>query len=72
MTISTDTTWTQNYTCDNVIVNNSAVLTFDSVGAGNVNTDMFNAIKYALGKKIPVVITRNMELSFTETKYQII
>lgn len=29
----------------------------DAVGAGNVNAKMFDAIKYAIGKNIPVVIT---------------
>ena len=32
-------------------------LVVEAVGAGNVNAEMFKAIKYALGKKIPVVIT---------------
>lgn len=28
----------------------------EGVGAGNVNKDVFHAIKYALSKKIPVVV----------------
>jgi L-asparaginase len=32
-------------------------LVVEAVGAGNVNKDMFEAIKYAMGKGIPVVIT---------------
>jgi len=35
-------------------------LIVESVGAGNVNKDMFEAIKYAISKGIPVVITTNV------------
>jgi len=35
-------------------------LVVEAVGAGNVNKDMFEAIKYAIGKGIPVVITTNV------------
>ena len=31
-------------------------LVIDGVGAGNVNKDVFHAIKYALSKKVPVVV----------------
>ena len=35
----------------------AAGIVIDGVGAGNVNAATYEAIKYALGKKIPVVIT---------------
>lgn len=35
-------------------------LVVEAVGAGNVNKDMFKAIKYAIGKGIPVVITTSV------------
>lgn len=37
--------------------NGAKGIVVDAVGAGNVNENTFEAIQYALGKKIPVVIT---------------
>ena len=35
-------------------------LVIDGVGAGNVNAQTYQAIKYALGKNIPVVVTSSV------------
>lgn len=40
----------------NAVDHGAKGLVIEGVGAGNVNTDVFHAIKYALGKRVPVVV----------------
>jgi L-asparaginase len=44
-------------------------LVVEGVGAGNVNADVYKAIQYALGKKIPVVISSRVYNGAVEPIY---
>lgn len=44
-------------------------LVVEGVGAGNVNANVYKAIQYALGKKIPVVISSRVYYGAVEPIY---
>ena len=37
--------------------NGAKGIVVDAVGAGNVNAEMYKAVQYAIGRKVPVVVT---------------
>jgi outer membrane biosynthesis protein TonB len=58
VTISTDTTWTQSYVCNNVSITSNAVLTFDSTAAGNKSVNLTaNALTIEPGSEISALNT---------------